>query len=446
MDVSIIRAPSFFPRNRDGTFTFATDAPFNPNDLSTYPTQFTQSIADPDVPLPDNIYSFFIQDTWRASTRLTLNLGVRYDRETAFSWINGVPDDTNNWAPRAGFVWDPTGAGHTVIRGGAGLYVDQTFLNPPLNVALAQRARDITIVNPGYPDPFSRGTVAASLPSISVASQDMRTPETRSISLGVKREIIPGLAVSVDGVTSRGYNQYNNRDLNPPDAITRARPDPRYLRITQYESEGRSWYSALLASVERRPGKGPGFGASYTLSRTVRTVEGFLFLAQDQNNLDAEKALGENHRRHQIAAHTTWSLPAGFQVAALLQARSGRPFNVTTGVDNNRDTNINDRPDLAVPDGNPRSTSTYFTDFTGRVGNLGRNFGTGDPYMTVDMRVSKFVQMQRMRLEGFIEAFNVTNRTNFDLPTGNLRSSSFGRATEIQGSPRQVEIGLRVDF
>jgi hypothetical protein len=310
VDVSFIRAPSFFPRNRDGTFTFATDAPFDANDLTTYPTQFTQSIADPDVPLPDDLYSFFVQDSWRAGTRLTLNFGIRYDRETSFSKINGVPDDTNNWAPRVGFVWDPTGAGRTVVRGGAGIYIDQTFLNPPLNVALAQRARDITIVNPGYPDPFSRGTVL--LPSISVASAHMRTPETRSISLGIKRELIPGLAVSLDGVTSRGYSQYNNRDVNPPDPMTRVRPNSQYLRITQYETEGRSWYSALLASVERRPGRAPGFGASYTLSRTVRTVEGFLFLAQDQNNLDAEKGLGENHRRHQIAAHTTWSLPGRF--------------------------------------------------------------------------------------------------------------------------------------
>jgi hypothetical protein len=444
VDVSFIRAPSFFPRNRDGTFTFATDAPFDANDLTTYPTQFTQSIADPDVPLPDDLYSFFVQDSWRAGTRLTLNFGIRYDRETSFSKINGVPDDTNNWAPRVGFVWDPTGAGRTVVRGGAGIYIDQTFLNPPLNVALAQRARDITIVNPGYPDPFSRGTVL--LPSISVASAHMRTPETRSISLGIKRELIPGLAVSLDGVTSRGYSQYNNRDVNPPDPMTRVRPNSQYLRITQYETEGRSWYSALLASVERRPGRAPGFGASYTLSRTVRTVEGFLFLAQDQNNLDAEKGLGENHRRHQIAAHTTWSLPADFQLALLLQARSGRPFTITTGVDNNRDTNINDRPDLAVPGGDPRSASTYFAGFTGRVGNLARNSAIGDPYMTIDMRVSKFVRLQQRRIEGFIEAFNVTNRVNFDLPTGNLRSSSFGQPTRIQGTPRQVEIGVRFDF
>jgi Carboxypeptidase regulatory-like domain/TonB dependent receptor-like, beta-barrel len=446
VDVSIIRAPSFFPRNRDGTFTFATDRPFDPADLTTYPTQFTQSIADPDVDLPDDLYGLFLQDTWRATGRLTLNLGIRYDRENAFSRINHVADDTNNVAPRVGFVWDPTGAGRTILRGGAGLYVDQTFLNPPLNVVLAQRARDITIVNPGYPDPYSRGSVTASLPSISVASENMLTPETRSVSLGLKRELVPGLAVSVDGVYSRGYNQYNNGDLNPPHPITGVRPDPRYLRITRYESEGHSWYSALLASVEKRPGKWPGFGASYTLSRTLRDVEGFLFLAQDQNNPAAEKGFGENHRTHQIAAHSTWAMPAGFQIAAVVQARSGRPFTVTTGVDNNRDTNINDRPDLAVPGGDPRSASTYFAGFTGRVGNLGRNTAIGDPYLAADIRVSKIVRVQRMRFEGFVEAFNATNRVNFGLPTGNIRSSSFGQPTAIQGSPRQVELGLRVDF
>ncbi len=70
-DISIIRAPTFFPRNGDGTFTFTTDLPFDPNNLATYPTQFTQSIADPNVDLDDDIYAFFVQDTWRVRTDLT---------------------------------------------------------------------------------------------------------------------------------------------------------------------------------------------------------------------------------------------------------------------------------------------------------------------------------------------------------------------------------------
>jgi hypothetical protein len=446
VDISIIRAPTFFPRNRDGTFTFTTDRAFDPNDLSTYPTQFTQSIADPWVDLNEEIYAFFVQDSWRVRSNLTLNLGMRYDRETAFSTINGVPDDTNNFAPRIGFVWDPMGDGRTAIRGGGGLYVDQMFLNPPLNVVLAQRANDITIVNPGYPDPRTRGTVQSSTPSISVASEHMRTPEARSISLGVKRELFGGFAVSADGVYSRGYNQFNNRDLNPRDPATGQRPNPNYLRITQYETEGHAWYSALLVAVERRSSGGVAFGASYTLAKAIRDVEGFLFLAQDQLNPAAEKGLASNDRRHQLVAHLTWRLPWDVQFAGLFSARSGTPWNVTTGRDNNLDTEQNDRPDLAVPGGDPTDRATYFADFTNRVGNLGRNVNTGPSFFTLDARLSKFVQLDRVRVEGFFEAFNLANHVNFGNPTGNVRSSSFGRSTGIQGQMRQVEIGVRVDF
>jgi hypothetical protein len=446
VDLSIIRAPTFFPRNRDGTFTFTTDSPFNPADFSTYPTQYTQSVAEPWVDLNEEIYAFFIQDSWRVRSNLTLNLGMRYDRETAFSTINGVPDDTNNFAPRVGFVWDPFNTGRTAIRGGAGLYIDQMFLNPPLNVVLAQRAQDITIVNPGYPDAFTRGTVQNATPSISVASTNMRTPEARSVSLGVKRELFASFAVSADGVFSRGYNQFNNRDLNPRDPVTGQRPNPNYLRITQYETEGHAWYKALLVSLERRSTGGASFGASYTLANSVRDVESFLFLAQDQLNPAAEKARASNDRRHQLVAHLTWRLPWGMQLAGLFSTRSGSPFNVTTGRDNNADTEQNDRPDLADPNGDPRSRDTYFADFSGRVGNLSRNFGTGSSFYTLDARLSKFVVMDRYRLEGFIEAFNLTNRVNFNTPQGNLRSASFGSSTGIQGSMRQVELGVRLDF
>src|SRR5687768_11064233 len=332
-DISFIRAPTFFPRNGDGTFQFTTDRPFDPNDLSTYPTQFTQSISDPNVNLDDNIYAFFFQDTWRVRTDLTLSMGIRYDRENAFSKITGVPDDTNNFAPRLGAIWDPFKDGRTAIRGGYGLYIDQVFLNPPLNVVLAQRANDVTIVNPGYPDPFTRGTVRSATPSISVASENIRTPESRSVSLGVKRELFSGVALSADGVYSRGYNQFNTRDLNPRDPVTGQRPDPRYLRITAYETEGNAWYSALLMSLERRGGRGPGFGVSYTLAKAIRDVEGFLFLAQDQLNPAAEKSLASNNRTHQVVARMNWMMPGGIQLASTLQYRSGSPRHVTTGPD-----------------------------------------------------------------------------------------------------------------
>jgi hypothetical protein len=279
------------------------------------------------------------------------------------------------------------------------------------------------------------------------ARDPMQTPETRTFSVGVKREIVGRMAVSADVVSSRGYYQYRSVDVNYRNPITGLRPDPNVLNNRQYIADGNSWYSALLLGLERRSSGGPSFGISYTFADAMRDSEDFGFYPQDQNlPLSVEKAPANTQRKHQVVANLTSTLPGGFQVAALFQARSGQPWTVTTGRDNNSDTNSNDRPDLAVPGGNPLDKSTYFADFTGRGGNLMRNSNIGPGFFAVDVRVSKFVRFGKMKLEGFVEAFNATNRVNLGSPNGNLRSSLFGTSTGISGDPRQVELGFRFDF
>lgn len=449
-DIQLIDVDVWFLGNKDGTFQFRTDAPFNPNDPSTYPFQYTRTLGDPNDPRNNRIYGFFVQDTWRFSQNLTFNAGVRYDTENAFTEAKFIdtPDDRNNFAPRLGFAWDPFKDGRTAVRGGYGHYYDQSFNNITGNITLAARSTQITVLNPGYPDPFSRGSVVPTQPSTTVAAPIIQTPSTRTASLGIKREIVGGFAVSVDGVYSRGYDLFNAVDINYPDAVTGVRPNPNFLRIIQYETTGHSWHKALLLGIERRSGRGPSFGASYTLSDSVRDVEDFGFQAADQHNRAAEKALANNHRRHQVVANVTWALPFGFQLGTLVQARSGLPWTITTGSDNNSDTNVNDRPDLANPNGDPTDRSSYDGNFTGRAGNLGRNTAIGPAYFTVDARVSKIVQFGRRRLEAFVEAFNATNYANFGLPNGNLRAAQFGRPTALasNATPRQVELGIRFDF
>ena len=119
---------------------------------------------------------------------------------------------------------------------------------------------------------------------------------------------------------------------------------------------------------------------------------------------------------------------------------------MTTGTDNNRDSFIVDRPDLAVAGGDPLDRATYFSGFTGRVGNLSRNSVIGPGFFRLDARLSKIVRFGTRRVEGFVEGFNLTNRVNLGGPTGNLRSANFGRSTAITGTMRQVELGVRFDF
>ena len=194
-------------------------------------------------------------------------------------------------------------------------------------------------------------------------------------------------------------------------------------------------------SLERRGGRGPGFGVSYTLAKAIRDVEGFLFLAQDQLNPAAEKSLASNNRTHQLVGRMNWMMPGGVQIAGMLQYRSGHPGTSPPAATTTAIPRQNDRPDLVDPGGDPLDRATYFADFTNRVGNLGRNTNTGPSFVTLDARVSKFFQLQRFRVEGFVEAFNATNKVNFGSPNGNLRSALFGTSTAIQGNQRQVELG-----
>jgi hypothetical protein len=452
IDYSRIRAKSYFNNNTGGTFTFVTDRPFDANDLTTYPTQYTQNIGDPRLRRPNDAYGVFAQDSWHVRPNFTLNYGLRYDHETAFKEATGVEDASLNIAPRFGFAWDPRNNQKTVIRGGIGQYYSKVFLNITGNIQLARAFTGVTIVNPGFPDPYSRGSVSPpSAPSTTVAPEEVHTPVTRQASLGVKHELFPGVAVSVDLVNSRGRNLYNAPDVNAPDPITGLRPNPAFLRIVQYQSNGNSWYNAMLVGIERRSGGGPAFGVSYTLSKQTRDVEDFNFTPQDNYNRAAEKGPASNDRRHQLVANMVYPLPWTMQIGLFAQARSALPFNITTGLDNNRDTTINERPDLANPDGDPRLASTYNGTFTGRVGNLSRNFGRGDAYFEAHLRVSKMIVLNRAgldRVELFVEALNLTNHVNLGNPQGNIRSAAFGQSTAFNSdsSPRRMELGFRLDF
>ena len=138
VDYSRIRAKSYFNNNTGGTFTFATDRPFDANDLTTYPTQYTQNIGDPNLRRPNDVIGVFAQDSWRVRSNLTLNYGVRYDHETAFKEATGVADASLNLAPRFGFAWDPINDQKTVVRGGGGQYYSKVFLNITGNIQLAR--------------------------------------------------------------------------------------------------------------------------------------------------------------------------------------------------------------------------------------------------------------------------------------------------------------------
>src|SRR5262249_53444277 len=131
-----------FAQYSGGAYFFGTDDPFQPGNPDTYPYLYELGVGNPTTKDSNNQFSAFIQDDWRPSPNLTLNLGLRYDIEN-FSgpqsdqavpgtdiFLGKIPPvDKNNFGPRLGFTYDVKGKGKTIVRGGWGRYYKPIFHN-----------------------------------------------------------------------------------------------------------------------------------------------------------------------------------------------------------------------------------------------------------------------------------------------------------------------------
>ena len=129
------------------------------------PTSFIQGIGNSNRPFGNKAFAGFVQDSWKAHPRLTLNYGVRYDveltplfpaatpvtaaYEKAFGVVEGIPRDTNNVAPRFGLAWDPMGNGKTLVRAGYGLFYDHPLLAVAFDSFTAEGAQSVQLISGG---------------------------------------------------------------------------------------------------------------------------------------------------------------------------------------------------------------------------------------------------------------------------------------------------------
>ncbi len=129
------------------------------------PTTYIQGIGQSNQPFDNLPFAFFAQDSWRVTSKLTLNYGLRYDfevsplfapatsvnaaAEKALGVIEGIPRDSNNVAPRIGIAWDPKGDGKTVVRAGYGLFYDHPLLAIAFDSVTADGGRSVQLISAG---------------------------------------------------------------------------------------------------------------------------------------------------------------------------------------------------------------------------------------------------------------------------------------------------------
>ncbi len=431
--------------NAFGTFQFAN--------LTAYqlglPTQFTQRLGDPAVSYSQYQVGWYVQDDFRIKKNLTLSYGVRQELQT-----NGP--GKFNLAPRLGFVWAPFKKGNVTIRGGSGIFYDwlgaQTY-EQTLRVD-GQRQRDLIIANPSYPNPFIGGIQTIPPASRIQLDPSLEQPYIIQSSLGVETTAIKPVRLTTNYQYQRGVHMLHGINLNSP--VNGVRPDPTAGNITNIQS-------SAYTSVHRfMLGVGPGtmvngffWNAAYFYVKTTNEADSPFSLPSDNFNLRADRGPAASDFHHLFSAFISKRLKKGFAASAIVQATSALPYNVTTGIDNNRDSVINDRP-AGIGRNSARGASRW--EIGSRL-SWGKDFGpeqqpTGGPQVRMirvgggDGAAPPSIGMgstKAYRLEFYAQAFNLLNHTNLGVFNGVLTSPYFGQATSAQ-APRRMEVGLRLNF
>ncbi len=433
-------------------------------------------------------FSTWLQDDWRASSRLTLNLGVRYDVDLNLMDEKNFEINATRQAleaigspyaefpetpmldisPRIGFAYDLTGDGRRVLRGGYGLYFDQYNTAAAAGDITAQARRPLnalatltnTAIGVGDLATFRLGidpmpaqpTEGNSLPRGSQGQwidPAMVDPRSHQIHLGYAHELAQNTTLAVDYTHAEGRNEKRQININPllngrrrlADDFQRVFGDPNYLsQIRILSGINKSRYDALTFLFRRRFPR-MTVQAHYTLAgaysyggSTGNRSGAALPQVWDQPFADDEWGPNGPDERHRFVFTGVLEAPYGIQLSPVVQAASARAYNLTAGTDLNRDGNNIDR---------------WVDPATGQQ--VPVNSARGDNTFVFDLRTTKFIPLGgEKRLGLFVEFFNLFDTVNHGAEyNGNGRSTLFRQPTGYIpsiGYPRQVQLGARFLF
>jgi len=404
-----------------GTFTFVTTGPSATLPFDQLTLANVQNYQQPinfgisSYELPQWLLTAFVQDTFHVQPNFTLDLGLRYDRQT-------LTTATRNFQPRIGFAWQPGSDGRTSIRGSYAMYYTQIRTNAlagylvngldglttytaiagqtgfptcltcvPVNVnpstvpASQLPARDITIragQRDFYTAQFARyGLNFNLLPNY---PNEFDNPRSQVYTVGAEREVAKGFFFGADFVHQHLTGLDRSVDLNAPSVFDRNAPgqvrtvatanttrpilpvNGGVRQVNVLMNLGKADYDGLQTLFSYRGNRKVFASLSYTFSKATNTSE------PDGNGIGPNQStiarLGEEERgpsvvdqRHRAVITFSYRFPYDITAGAVTMLASSRPFNATTGVDNNGDGATNDRPvinGVVIPKSAFRGTPT----------------------------------------------------------------------------------------
>jgi hypothetical protein len=472
-----------------GSWTFPRDTPYNVNDRTTYPTQYTNSLPTY-ANIPIKVFAGYVQDDWQAASGLTFNLGLRYDlqigsfNEDISGLLASIDDklgrngsfpldvsvvaqpktgrgDFNNFGPRIGMAWDPANNGVMNIHAAYGMFYDNMRTLQNFNELTWPQAQQIIINSPTFPDPLggrSRESFASTAPpNITVMSNDQVNPYAHQINVGVNRSIMRDVAVTADLSFVNRYSDRDTVDPNLPDQVTRAKLYPQFARVNFWVSTANNSYRALLLKIDKRMSNHYQFLASYTLSAAKDTQS--TNLIQNQYGFASIERYGAADRRHRLVVSGIVQLPAATQLSTIADFRSNLRFNPTANFgDLNNDGYTGDLPTGVLPGSGCRDLNLDSVNAARTARGLTAVTQVDCPgFANVDLRLSKFFAFGGQRIELIAQLFNIFNRANYNVANGNVSAANdaagrplFGQSTSllpnINAPSRQAEFAVRFQF
>lgn len=494
----------------------------------------------------------YIEDSWRLTPKVTMSLGIRYELTPPwyepnrrimniqmFGWTPGsrtpimtrpgagdfndglafrfadaiptqtgddkmgrstIQTDRNDWAPRIGIAWSPSG--NWSIRAGAGFFYTQDQGNPRFDMArnLAGRG-DFTgsdqVPNSTLDDPWrsERQSFTCSGWSGNCVGQPFvlgnvnsrRTPYVTQWLFHVQRQITQGLVAEAGYMGNigrklerlRSTNEASLRTgINDTSSIQSRRPFPVYGIIQQVDGVVKSNYHALNLKVTQRFSKGLSLLAGYTWSKAIDDASGIRSSGGEQSiakydwNLRDERGLSQFHTGHRFVMSAIYEIPffsrspraaqavfGGWQVSLIATMSTGNPVRVgvvgdsngiggegnypdATGISPSRDAGWADRFWNIAAFDNSSPELRY------RFGNAGRNTLLGPGYRAADSSLLKNVKApwEGHRLQFRWEIFNATNTANWNVPAADVRNpATFGRVLSARNM-REMQFALKYLF
>jgi len=493
--------------NENGTFTINSNLPFDAANPQTYPERLTIRMGAFNEFINNHTYELYAQDKWKMGGHSTLSIGIRYDLEIIPldekdnplfpASDKHYPVDKNNIAPRIGFTHSLDDQGRSVIRGGYGLFYNRTILGAVDDTIEFSRLTSSNVVNfpnnaadPGpsagrFPtDPmlvngpvinrallnaqFPPGALVKNQGVVVFDSPNRQQPYAHQATVGYSREVARNIAVGADYVHSANRDMFLARNLNPmvrvnttrTGAVTRVDAfgvlGETYLeRVWVMENTGFNDYDALNLSFEKRYANNWSGRVSYSLSKSRGTAED----QSDKNtyqkltdlNLDQWEAPSSVDRRHVLSlnGHTEVPKTHGATLSATMRYMSGAPFTI---FNSNIDVDQNGELTDPSPAGTYNGTAAGNLLMTGVKNKGGRNGALGPDYFQLDLRAGWRARLRKedRAIEVFLDIFNVTNRANFNNPSGDERvTSTFLVLNGLRGGggfPRQAKLGVRYSF